>query len=289
MPERLPAWFKQKVPDAGAVKEMYGLLDGLELHTICQSALCPNIGECFARHTATFLILGDTCTRNCTFCAVTKGRPIPVDPDEPAHIADAVTRLGLKYVVVTSVTRDDLPDGGAAHFARVISGLKQNSDVLAEVLVPDFQGDTAAIETVVRAGPGILNHNIETVPRLYPTVRPMANFQRSLELLGLAKKLDAGIITKSGLMVGLGETREEVVEAMRALRGVSCDLVTIGQYLQPSAKHHPVVRFLPPQEFEELAEIARSMGFRDVASAPLVRSSFHAAQLYRHATGGANG
>jgi lipoic acid synthetase len=289
MPERLPAWFKQRIPDPGSVKEVYGLIEGLELNTICQSAQCPNIGECFSRRTATFLIMGDTCTRNCTFCAVAKGHARPLDAGEPDHIAEAVKQLGLKYVVITSVTRDDLPDGGAAHFARVISRLKESGDALLEVLIPDFKGSAAAVETVVRARPDVINHNVETVPRLYPAVRPLANFEQSLAVLGMVKRFNPGIVTKSGLMVGLGESREEVIETMRALRGVSCDLVTIGQYLQPSARHHPIVRFLSPEEFDDLARAGREIGFRDVASAPLVRSSFRAAQLYRHAIGSDNG
>ena len=281
MPERLPSWFKKRMPPPGVMAEMNTLLGGLHLNTICQSALCPNIGDCFTRHTATFLILGDTCTRNCTFCAVSQGKPEPVDIREPQHVAEAVAKLGLKHVVITSVTRDDLPDGGAGHFARTIALLKQeNPDITVEVLVPDFEGSAEALRSVMATRPDVLNHNIETVPRLYPEVRPMANFSRSVELLRAAKTMNSSIITKSGLMVGLGETPDEVIEAMAALREASCDLLTIGQYLQPSPRHHPVVRFIPPEEFEEFARLGRNIGFRRVASAPLVRSSFDAAELY---------
>lgn len=283
MTGRLPDWFKQKLPTTGTMSEMQGMLHDLHLHTVCQSALCPNIGRCFSNQTATFLVMGDTCTRNCTFCAVNKGTPKILDQNEPANIVRAVQRLGLKHVVITSVTRDDLADGGAGHFARVIKNLKEaNRDLIIEVLIPDFQGALSALEKVVSASPEVINHNIETVPRLYPTVRPMANFQRSVDLLANVKKLNRSMTTKSGIMVGLGETRQEIVRAFEALRKAQCDLLTVGQYLQPSAKHHPIVRFVTPDEFKELAIIAREMGFRDVASDPLVRSSFNAANLYHH-------
>jgi len=281
MTGRLPDWFKQKMPTSQAMNNVQNVLRDLHLHTVCQSALCPNIGQCFSKQTATFLILGDTCTRNCTFCAVNKGIPQVPDGDEPENIAKAVSYLGLKHVVITSVTRDDLADGGANHFARVINRLKEsNLGLTIEVLIPDFKGSLDALEVVVNACPEVVNHNIETVPRLYPTVRPMAGFQRSLELLANVKKIKSGMTTKSGIMVGLGETREEILNALDALRKAKCDLLTIGQYLQPSTKHHPVIRFVPPEEFEDLSRVAREMGFRDVASAPLVRSSFNAAHLY---------
>jgi len=261
---------------------MNSLLDGLHLHTICESAHCPNMGDCFSRQTATFLILGDTCTRNCTFCAVNKGVPQLIEDSEPGHIAQAIAHLGLKHVVITSVTRDDLPDGGAEHFARIIKTLRnQSTDITIEVLIPDFKGSRPAIESVVETRPDVINHNIETVPSLYPAVRPMADFQRSLDVLRMVKEMDAGIITKSGLMLGLGETREEIIEAMHSLRDAACDLLTIGQYLQPSFSHHAVIRYVTPQEFEEFAIIGRAIGFREVASAPLVRSSFNAAHLYQ--------
>ena len=284
MKGRLPPWFKKKMPDPTVFTSMKSLVDGLSLHTICESALCPNQGDCFSHRTATFLILGDICTRNCTFCAVKKGVPSPVDEEEPQHMIEAVERLGLTHVVITSVTRDDLSDGGATHFARTIALLKERpTGVTVEVLIPDFRGSFQSLQTVVNARPDVINHNLETVPRLYPEVRPGTDFQRSLRLLGQAKELDPRVVTKSGLMVGLGEIREEVLQAMEGLRQVNCDLLTIGQYLQPSAYNHPVVRYIPPEEFQEYESIGKAMGFCEVASAPLVRSSFNAAQLYAKA------
>ena len=281
MVNRLPEWFKRPFPDARAMTTQKGILNRLKLHTICESALCPNIGECFERRTATFLILGDVCTRNCTFCAVRKGQPVPVDKDEPGHLAEAVAAMGLDYVVITSVTRDDLPDGGASHFARTIEALRRNKmSVLVEVLIPDFLGSSEALRTVVDAMPDVLNHNIETVPRLYPEVRAKADYNRSVELLYAVKQFNRGIVTKSGLMLGLGETKAEVISVMGDLREADCKLLTIGQYLRPSAKNHEVVRFVPPEEFAEYVEIGRKMGFTDVASAPLVRSSYKAADLF---------
>jgi lipoic acid synthetase len=263
------------------MSRMEALTRGLRLHTVCESALCPNQGECFSRGTATFLILGNVCTRDCTFCAVAKGASSPVDAQEPEHLAETVARLGLKYVVMTSVTRDDLADGGAAHFAGTIALLKrQDGDTKVEVLVPDFGGSVEALRLVVEAHPDVVNHNVETVPRLYPEVRPKADFRRSLRLLCQAKDLDPAIVTKSGMMVGLGETRDELLEAMQQVRQADCDLLTIGQYLQPSRHHHPVVRYVPPEEFQEYEALGTAMGFSGVASAPLVRSSFNAAQLY---------
>lgn len=281
MKGRLPAWFKHKPPDPQIMLSMTGLLHGLSLHTICESALCPNIGQCFSHKTATFLILGDICTRNCTFCAVRRGIPSPVDESEPQHLLEAVEKLDLSYVVITSVTRDDLADGGASQFVRVISLLHQSRNgITVEVLIPDFLGSTQALKAVVEAGPEVINHNVETVPRLYPEVRPRADYSRSVELLHMVKRLDPKIVTKSGLMLGLGETREEVIEVMSDLREAGCDLLTIGQYLQPSPKHHPVVRYVPPEEFSEYEQVGKDIGFTDVASAPLVRSSFRAAELY---------
>ncbi len=281
MKGRLPAWFKHKPPDPQIMLNMTGLLHGLSLHTICESALCPNIGQCFSGKTATFLILGDVCTRHCTFCAVKRGAPSPVDESEPQHLLEAVERLDLNYVVITSVTRDDLADGGASQFVRVINLLHQSRNGIAvEVLIPDFLGSTQALKAVVEAGPEVINHNVETVPRLYPEVRPSADYSRSVELLSAVKRLSPEIVTKSGLMLGLGETREEVIEVMSDLREAGCDLLTIGQYLQPSPNHHPVVRFVPPEEFSEYEQVGKDMGFADVASAPLVRSSFRAAELY---------
>jgi len=286
MKGRLPSWFKQKLADPKIMSTMQGLLDGLSLHTICENAHCPNIGKCFSEGTATFLILGDICTRNCTFCAVKKGIPIPVDEEEPQHLLQAVERLGLSYIVITSVTRDDLSDGGASQFAKTIKLLHENREgAIVEVLVPDFHGSAEAIKMVVEARPQVINHNIETVPRLYPAVRPGADYNHSLELLFMVKNLDPEIVTKSGLMLGLGETKAEVLEVMSDLREANCDLLTIGQYLSPSPQHHPVVRFVSPEEFTEYEGIGKDMGFTQVASAPLVRSSFKAAELYAKAKG----
>jgi len=281
MKGRLPAWFRQKPPDPTIMLSMKGLLHGLSLYTICESAHCPNIGGCFSRKTATFLILGDVCTRNCTFCAVKRGVPSPVDESEPRHLLEAVEKLDLSYVVITSVTRDDLADSGASQFVRVINLLHQSRNGIAvEVLIPDFLGSTEALKAVVEAGPEVINHNVETVPRLYPEVRSRADYNRSVVLLSVVKRLSPEIVTKSGLMLGLGETREEVIEVMSDLREAGCDLLTIGQYLQPSPEHHPVVRFVYPEEFSEYEQVGKDMGFADVASAPLVRSSFKAAELY---------
>ncbi len=281
---RLPPWFKQRLADPAIMSSMHGLLDELSLHTICQSALCPNIGNCFTAGTATFLILGDMCTRRCTFCAVKRGHPSPVDEEEPEHLLEAVEKLGLSYVVITSVTRDDLPDGGASQFARTVTLLRENvAGITVEVLVPDFRGSEKAIRMVVESGPQVINHNVETVPRLYPEVRPEADYARSLELLYTVKKLNPETVTKSGLMLGLGESREEVIEVMGNLREANCDLLTIGQYLQPSPQHHPVVRFVPPEEFTEYGAIGQALGFTEVASSPLVRSSYRAAELYDRA------
>jgi lipoic acid synthetase len=278
---RLPPWFSQKIADPDKVLPVKGLLDGLSLHTVCESALCPNIGGCFSRGTATFLILGNTCTRHCTFCAVKKGSPPPLDAEEPRHLLEAVEKLSLKYVVITSVTRDDLPDGGADHFAKTIRLVhEKRPETKVEVLIPDFLGSAEAIKMVVEARPDVINHNVETVPRLYPEVRPRADYQRSIKLLVAVKQIAPEIITKSGLMLGLGESREEVVEVMTDLRKADCDLLTIGQYLQPSPNHHPIARFIPPEEFATYEEIGKEMGFTAVASAPLVRSSFKAAELF---------
>lgn len=284
--ERLPPWFKKRLADPKSLNSTENLVHGLGLHTICENALCPNLGDCFSQKTATFLILGNICTRNCTFCAVEKGVPHPIDEKEPQHLVEAVEKLGLRHVVITSVTRDDMPDGGAAHFAKIITMLKEKDrERTVEVLIPDFRGSVNALKTVVDAQPDVINHNLETVPRLYPTVRPMADFQRSINILGHAKELDSHILTKSGIMVGLGETKDELVQTMAELRKVDCDLLTIGQYLQPSAEHHPIVRFIPPEEFADYERIGKEMGFCDVASAPLVRSSFQAAELYEKARG----
>jgi len=279
---RKPEWLRVKTQGTEGLWEVKSMLDRLSLHTVCQEANCPNVMECFGRKTATFMILGNICTRNCTFCNVTKGDTSPPDPGEPARVAQAVKELGLKHAVITSVTRDDLADGGAAHFAAVIEEIKQTSPLtVVEVLVPDFQGSLDALAMVVEAGPQVINHNLETVPRLYPEVRPRADYRRSLELLSRVKKMSSGIRTKSGIMLGLGEKRDEVLGIMRDLRDVGCDLLTIGQYLAPSERHHPVVEYVHPSVFAEYKEIGQEMGFSYVASAPLVRSSYHAGEAYR--------
>lgn len=278
MNRRIPEWLTVKAPRRGMYEEMAGFLESMGLHTVCQSASCPNIGECFGRHTATFMILGNECTRSCGFCGVRHEDPLPVDPDEPRRVAEASMKLGLRYVVVTSVTRDDLRDGGASHFAETIRCLK-GSDAKVEVLIPDFQGDRDALETVLSAEPFVLNHNVETVPRLYSVVRPQADYRRSLAVLETSKRFAASIYVKSGLMVGLGEREEEVFEVLSDLRSAGCDIVTIGQYLQPSRKNLPVVEYIPPSQFEEYERIGRDMGFRHVASGPFVRSSYHAAEI----------
>jgi lipoic acid synthetase len=280
-----PEWLRRKLPDPEALSKMRNLLQRHGLNTVCQGALCPNQGECFGQGTATFLILGKTCTRNCTFCAIpTEERPPAPDPDEPRRIAGAAAELGLKHGVITSVTRDDLEDGGASHFARTVRALRDvNPEIIVEVLIPDFQGSGEALKIVLDSGPDILNHNLETVPRLYPEVRPQAVYSRSIELLRTAKTLAPNRITKSGLMLGLGEEKEEILRVMADLRQVSCDLLTLGQYLRPSGKHHPVARYVTPDEFEELRVEGEKLGFKAVFSAPLVRSSFHAAEIFKRA------
>jgi lipoic acid synthetase len=284
MRNRLPAWFKQKIPEPAAMQKMERLLGRMRLHTICENALCPNMGQCFERSTATFLILGDVCTRHCTFCAVKKGPVVPVDESEPDHICEAVRQLQLKYVVITSVTRDDIADGGASQFAKVIRFLaKTDPDLLVEVLVPDFKGSMEAIDDVATALPDVVNHNVETVPRLYRQVRPEADYSRSLRLLSRIKGHEGKMVTKSGLMLGLGEKEDEVINLMADLRESGCDILTMGQYLQPSPGHHPVISFISPEKFSEYEIIARGMGFSAVAAAPLVRSSYRAAELYGRA------
>ena len=281
-----PEWLRRKLPDPEALSKMRNLLQRHGLNTVCQGALCPNQGECFGQGTATFLILGRTCTRNCTFCAIPTEEPPPApDPDESRRIAEAVAELGLRHVVITSVTRDDLKDGGASHFARSVRALREiNPEIIVEVLIPDFQGSAEALKTVMDSGPGILNHNLETVPRLYPEVRPQAIYSRSIELLKRAKEMAPAKLTKSGLMLGMGEEKAEVLGVMADLRQVSCDLLTLGQYLRPSGKHHPVVRYVTPEEFEGLRVEGEKMGFKAVFSAPLVRSSFHAAEIFQKIT-----
>jgi lipoic acid synthetase len=277
-PGRDPSWLVLPATDRVAVDRMEKRLADLRLATVCQSAQCPNLGECFARGTATFMIMGTHCTRKCRFCAVDKGAPAPLDADEPQRIAMAVRRMGVKHAVVTSVTRDDLPDGGAAHFAKTIQHLRrQCPDVSVEVLVPDFGGAIASFDTVCDAGPDVFNHNIETIPRLYPKIRPRADYQRSVGILAYAAA--KGVTTKSGLMLGLGETAEEIQRVIWDLKKAGCQRLTIGQYLAPSKAHAPMVRYVPPGEFEMWAGIARDMGFSAVASGPLVRSSYRAGEM----------
>ncbi|MFC2021967.1 lipoyl synthase [Chloroflexota bacterium] len=277
-----PEWFRRRVPDSAVLAKMKELMDGLQLYTVCESAHCPNRGECFSRGVATFMILGNVCTRNCTFCAVEHGQPVPPDVTEPEHVVEAIKKLGLRHVVITSVARDDLSDGGAYQFAKVVEAIHSyNPQISAEVLIPDFQGFRSALEVIVASHPAIINHNVETVPRLYPQVRPEANYERSFQLLKHAKSMKRELLTKSGLMVGLGERREEVIQVMEDLRKVDCDFLTIGQYLRPSINHHEVVRFAPPVEFEEYKNNGVAMGFRGVASASFVRSSFQADKMFK--------
>ncbi len=273
-----PPWLKVRFFGGENYQDLKRIMRSLDLHTVCESARCPNQGECWEHRTATFMILGDICTRACGFCAVTSGRPAgPPDEDEPQRVAQAVEQMNLKYVVVTSVNRDDQPDGGAKIFARTIEAVKARMpECKVEVLIPDFRGDSAALQTVVAAGPDVLNHNVETVPRLYRRVRPGAIYERSLELLHRAGRLAPAMPVKTGMMLGLGETREEVLQAMSDLVARGTSILTLGQYLQPTREHLPVVRFVHPQEFAEYKQLGRSMGFRHVEAGPLVRSSYHA-------------
>jgi len=281
----LPPWLRKRVPSRGEAEHVRALLAELGLETVCQSAHCPNLPECFARGTATFMILGESCTRSCRFCAVPSSPPGPPRDDEPQAVAEAAARLNLRHVVVTSVTRDDLPDGGSGHFARTIAALRSRlPKAVVEVLVPDFEGREADIRTVCEAGPDVFNHNVETVPRLYGTVRPEADYRRSLDVLASAGRFadahDRPRATKSGLMVGLGETADEVRAVLRDLREAGCGIVTIGQYLAPSKAHLPVARFVEPAEFEAWEAEARALGFQAVAAGPFVRSSYQAEQVF---------
>ena len=279
---RKPDWLKQRLPSGPEFEKIKGMISKDRLHTVCQEAGCPNMWECFSHHTATFLIMGSRCTRNCRFCAVAEGPLEPPDPDEPARVADVARQMGLKYVVVTSVTRDDLPDGGAGIFADTIENIRQQiPEVCVEVLIPDFQGSRKAVERVLNAHPDVLNHNIETVPRLYAEVRPQADYRRSLELIQRAHKFDAALLTKSGLMLGLGESRQEVSLTLEDMLEAGCRMLTLGQYLQPSKDHLPVKRFIPPEEFEQWRKAALQLGFEEVASGPFVRSSYHARELFQ--------
>jgi lipoic acid synthetase len=275
---RKPAWIRVKAPAGPEVARLKALLRRQGLHSVCEEASCPNLGECFSHGTATFMVMGDVCTRRCPFCDVAHGRPAPLDPDEPGHLAETVALLGLRYVVVTSVDRDDLRDGGAGHIAACVRAIRETAPAThVEVLVPDFRGRVGvALEALSAAPPDVFNHNLETVPRLYRAVRPGADYAGSLALLGRFREAHPGVPTKSGLMLGLGETRAEVEAVLADLRAHGVDLLTLGQYLQPSRAHLPVTRYLAPEEFAELGEAARRLGFRNVASGALVRSSYHA-------------
>jgi lipoic acid synthetase len=272
-----PKWLRAPAPVGENYRELKGLIERLRLHTVCESAACPNVGECWNHRTATFMILGNVCTRRCGFCAVEKGAPLPVDYDEPNRVAEAVAAMGLRFAVITSVDRDDRPDGGAELFALTIRAIRERIPGCGvEVLTPDFQGNLAAVETVLAAAPDVFNHNTETVPRLYRQVRLGARFERSLDVLAHAKRVNAGIPTKSGLMLGLGETNDEVLAVMRDLRSAGVDILTLGQYLRPSPRHLPIIRYVPPAEFDDLRRAGYDMGFGHVEAGPLVRSSYHA-------------
>ena len=278
-----PKWLKVRAPMSREYKSISEMMRKLKLNTVCEEASCPNIGGCWKQGSATFMILGRVCTRTCAFCDVATGRPDPVDPDEALNLATAVAEIGLKHVVITSVDRDDLKDGGAGHYATVIRELKaRQPNVTIEILTPDFQRKPeSCLNTIIEAGPDIFNHNLETVPRLYRSVRPGARYFTSLRLLQRAKELDPNVVTKSGIMLGLGEERDEVLQVLDDMREANIDILTIGQYLRPSEKHHPVMKFWTPEEFDDFKYIAEKKGFGMVASGPLVRSSFHADEVFQ--------
>lgn len=278
---RLPKWLKRQIPKGNVQQHTTRLLSELRLETVCENAKCPNRMECYSQQTATFMIMGNTCTRPCAFCAVGRGRPEPLELDEPERVAEAAYRLGLRHVVITSVTRDDLPDGGAEHFYRCVLAVREKTGARVEVLTPDFVNDFRAVDRVIEARPEVFNHNTETVPRLYPRVRgPKSKYSWTLKLLRYVKESDPAIKTKSGLMLGLGESHEELFEVLADLLDAGCDFLTLGQYLQPSTDRYlPVVRYVPPGEFEFLGECAKAMGFCQVASGPFVRSSYHARDM----------
>jgi lipoyl synthase len=280
-----PEWLKVRIRADETFDHVNQMINDLSLHTVCQEARCPNIFECWGEGTATFMILGDVCTRHCGFCAVTKGKPLALDPDEPRHVGEAVQRLGVRHAVVTSVNRDELPDGGALHFAQTIHWIRRlNPATRVEVLIPDFCGNKSALDAVLEARPDVLNHNTETVPRLYKRVRPDAKYDQSMELLSRARarKKEWPLLTKSGVMVGLGETVDELLQTFRDLSATGCDILTVGQYLSPTPKHIPIEKYYSPEEFAHLREEALGMGFRYVEAGPLVRSSYHAG---RHTEG----
>ncbi|MFC0906726.1 lipoyl synthase [Clostridium sp. MT-14] len=272
-----PEWLKMKAPDAVVLDKMENMLKKLSLHTVCESANCPNIGKCFKHKTATFMVMGDTCTRNCRFCAVNKGMPQELDPKEPENVAIASKKLGLKHTVVTSVTRDDLEDGGAGHFVKIIEAMRRkNPHSTVELLIPDLKGNWNALKDIIDAGPDILNHNIETVESLYKKVRPLAIYDRSIELLRQVKIFNSSVYTKCGIMLGLGETKQQVLKVMDDLLKAGCDILTIGQYLRPSKKHLPVFEYVTPEKFAEYKKMALDKGFKVVFSGPYVRSSYKA-------------
>ena len=277
-----PPWLKRRLPAGYIYEEVTTLINDTKVHTVCQEAQCPNIWECFSRKTATFMIMGDRCTRNCRFCAVATGPNRFPDPDEPVRIAEMVQKLNLDYVVITSVTRDDLTDEGASFFVRTVKNIRRKvPHARVELLIPDFQGNKDALRSIAEVRPDVLNHNIETVPRLYPVVRPEAVYRRSIDLLKQIVTLDSTIVTKSGLMLGLGEHPDEILNTLKDLLDAGCQLVTIGQYLQPTKANLPVERYIPPNEFDNWRNVALEMGFAEVASGPFVRSSYHAKQLYQ--------
>ena len=276
---RLPEWLKKPLPAGNEGFFPHHLLRELDLETVCENARCPNRPECYSRRTATFMVLGNVCTRPCGFCSVPRGEPLELEDDEPERVAEASARLGLKHVVITSVTRDDLPDGGADHFARCVLAVRRRTGAAVEVLTPDFLGDTAAIDRVIDSRPEVFNHNTETVPRLYKKVRGRAEYQRTLDLLARVKMKAPAMLTKSGLMLGLGETMGELFDVFADLRAVGCDILTLGQYLAPTLKHIPVARFIPPAEFDEIAMLAGTLGFKQVVAGPFVRSSYHADEM----------
>ena len=282
---RLPVWLKVKMPGGPNYSNLKKLMRQEGLHTVCEEARCPNIGECWERETATFMILGDTCTRACTYCAVKTGKPTGLDLEEPLRLAQTVEKLQLKYAVITSVNRDDLADGGAFIFSQCITQIKKRTPrCKVEVLTPDFQGDIKALKSVIDSGPDTFNHNIETVRRVFPRIRAKGDYDLSLDVLANAKLINPECVTKSGMMVGLGETFEEIIDTMKDLRRVNCDLMTIGQYLRPSLKHSPISKWYTPQEFEELKDEGENLGFKHIASGPLVRSSYHADERHTAAT-----
>ena len=283
-----PSWLKVRAPGGPNFVRLKGLMRQWNLHSVCEEAHCPNVGECWEDLTATFMILGDICTRNCGYCAVTHGRPVWEDREEPERVGRAIRELGLEYVVITSVNRDDLADGGAAHFAATVRAVRRHAPgCRVELLIPDFQGNAGALQTVLEAGPDVLNHNTETVPRLYKVARHGGRYERTLELFRRARGAAPGLVTKSGIILGLGEERAELLATMRDLRAVDVNVLTLGQYLRPSARHLPIARYYRPEEFDELAGAGRAMGFAHVEAGPLVRSSYHAKRQSERVMGGA--